>query len=114
MDDLTITTSKRNEKETSQQTLPTKFKRGLKLGCLNVCGLVSNPDKREALNHWIELNDLDIICIQEWFVPHGRQTELERKCNQVRIDDIKTNINDSDSDGNSDNDSVSMSKIFKN
>ena len=111
MDDITVI-SKNKKKEKTSQTLHTKFKRWLKIGCVNVCGLVSNPDKRVALNHWIELNDLDIICIQEWFVPHGRQTVNERKCNQVNFCD--SNINDNDginvhnnySDNDSDSDYV--------
>ena len=44
-------------------------RRGLMVGCINAQGVVSDPDKRIALNHWIVLNDLDIVCIQEWFVP---------------------------------------------
>ena len=65
-----------------------------------------------ALNHWIELNDLDIICIQEWFVSHGRQTINEHKCNQVNLYDNNSNNSDgvnvynSYSDNDSDSDYV--------
>ena len=47
-------------------------KRGLKVGCINVQGLVSNPTKRIDLNNWIRLHDLDVVCIQEWYVPHKK------------------------------------------
>ena len=57
----------------------TNFKRGLKLGCINVRGLVSNVSKRVELNHWLELNDLDVVCIQEWFVPHNNQYWYSRR-----------------------------------
>ena len=112
MDDITVTTTKTNKTGKSPQTLHTKFKRGLKIGCVNVCGLVSNPDKRVALNHWIELNDLDVICIQEWFVPHSRQTEHERKCNQISLDD--SNINDNDYVSSNDSASEYMPDKFEN
>ena len=49
------------------------FKRGLKVGNINVRGIVSSVNKRIELNNWIELNDLDVICIQQWYVPHNRQ-----------------------------------------
>ena len=102
MDDITVISSKKKDNN-SPQTLHTKFKRGFKIGCVNVCGIVSNPDKRVALNHWIELNDLDIICIQEWFVPHGRQTMSEQKCNYSIFNNDNSNSNNvSDSDGDSD------------
>ena len=114
MDDINIVTTKKNEKnENSPQNLHTKFKRGLKIGCVNVCGLVSNPDKRVALNHWIELNDLDVICIQEWFVPHGRQTEIEQKCNQMYLNDDNFNNNNNNNDSENDSDSEYMPNRFE-
>ena len=67
------------------------FKRGLKVGCINVRGIVASVNKRIELNHWIELNDLDVICIQEWYIPHGRQV-VEKKEN----DDDNNNESDYD------------------
>ena len=43
-------------------------KRGLRVGCINVRGLVGNPTKRIDLNCWLEIHDLDVICIQEWYI----------------------------------------------
>ena len=43
-------------------------KRGLKIGCINVNGLVNSPTKRIDLNNWIKLHNLDVVCIQEWYV----------------------------------------------
>ena len=57
------------------------FKRGLKVGNINVRGIVSSVNKRIELNHQIELNDLDVICIQEWYVPHNKQV-VEKKENE--------------------------------
>ena len=62
------------------------FKRGLKVGNINVRGIVSNANKRTELNHWIELNDLDVICIQEWYVPHDKQVS-ENKNDESENDD---------------------------
>ena len=44
------------------------LKRGLKIGCINVRGLVSSPTKRIDLYNWIKLHDLDVICIHEWYI----------------------------------------------
>ena len=68
-----VNVDKKKYKNPSQSN----YKRGLKVGCINVRGLVSNVSKRVELNHWLEMNDLDVICIQEWFVPHGKQTNSE-------------------------------------
>ena len=40
-------------------------KRGLKIGCINVNGLVNSPTKRIDLNNWIHLHDLDVVCIHK-------------------------------------------------
>ena len=108
MDDSIVTTKKhKNKNDSGSQDMRSKFKRGLKIGCINACGLVSNPDKRVALNHWIELNDLDIICIQEWFVPHGKQTESEFKSNMISNNNNNNNSDEYNSDNiDSDNSSV--------
>ena len=60
-----VNINKRNSTNPSHSN----HKRGLKVGCINVRGLVSNVSKRIELNHWLEMNELDIVCIQEWFVP---------------------------------------------
>ena len=71
------------------------FKRGLKIGCINVRGLVSNVSKRVELNHWLELNDLDVVCIQEWFVPHSKITRNESKqlCLNNDVNKCNNNVN---------------------
>ena len=63
------------------------FKRGLKVGCINVRGIVSNVNKRIELNNWIELNDLDVVCIQEWYVPHNRQVSENKDDDSDESDD---------------------------
>ena len=78
----------KNVKKNPSQT---NFKRGLRLGCINVRGLVSNVSKRVELNHWLELNDLDVVCIQEWFVPHSKITKNESK--QLVLNSINDNSN---------------------
>ena len=75
-----------NKKGNNQRSPPQiNFKRGLKLGCINVRGIVSNVSKRVELNHWMELNELDIVCIQEWFIPHNKCTINELNGNDVNI-----------------------------
>ena len=56
-------------------------------------GLVSNVSKRVELNHWLELNDLDVVCIQEWFVPHSKITKNESKCLAVNNINDNSNVN---------------------
>ena len=70
------------------------YKRGLKVGCINVRGLVSNVSKRVELNYWLEANEIDVVCIQEWFVPHGRQTMNELSYKNVNVNSIDLSRND--------------------
>ena len=58
----------RNKKKQKVDVL----QRGLKIGCINVRGLVTNPTKRIDLYNWIMLHELDIICIQEWYVHNSK------------------------------------------
>ena len=44
------------------------LQRGLKIGCINARGLVSSPTKRIDLYNWIKIHDLDVICVQEWYI----------------------------------------------
>ena len=74
-----INKSKKGNKNGNVNNCDVVFKRGLKVGSINV-------SKRIELNHWIELNDLDVICIQEWYVPHDRQVS-ENKDNDSEDDD---------------------------
>ena len=56
--------------QTKLKTLERKSsKMNLRIAGMNVRGLVSNPTKRIQLNAWLEHQDIDVICIQEWFVP---------------------------------------------
>ena len=57
------------KKNKKKRKILSTHKRGLNIGCINPSGLVSNPTKRLDLYNWIKLNNLDIICIQEWYVP---------------------------------------------
>ena len=60
---------KNNNRKNKKNRSLRSHKRGLKIGCINPRGLVSSPAKRIDLFNWIKLNDLDVICIQEWYVP---------------------------------------------
>jgi len=70
-------------------------KRGLKIGCINVRGLVSNPTKRIDLNAWMEIHDLDVVCIQEWYV-------LKKK--DVNNNENENDSNDDNASNNNEND----------
>ena len=74
----------RNSKKRKKRS---PHKRGLKIGCINVNGLVNSPTKRINLNNWIKLHNLDVICIQEWYV-----------INQKDIKDNNNNNNNNDTD----------------
>ena len=61
--------SKSKHKNKKKRKLLSLHKRGLKIGCINPRGLVSSPAKRIDLFNWMKLNDFDVLCIQEWYVP---------------------------------------------
>ena len=101
---MSVSVKKKGKKSPSQ----INFKRGLKVGCINVRGIVSNVSKRVELNHWMELNELDIVCIQEWYIPHNKQTVNELLYNDVNI--VAKNGMGS-IDRNNDNDNVNNVNI---
>ena len=70
----------RRKKKNNNKNRYISHKRGLRVGCINVRGIVSNATKRVELNNWIELQNLDVVCIQEWFVPHGQNKQLMLGC----------------------------------
>ena len=43
----------------------------LKIASLNVDGIYSNLEKRKNLNKWMINNNIDIMCIQEWYKLHS-------------------------------------------
>ena len=63
--------SKRKNKKSTKKKRNnlSPYQRGLKIGCINTRGLVNSPTKRIDLNNWATLHNLDVICIQEWYVP---------------------------------------------
>ena len=68
------------------------FKRGLKIGCINTQGLVTHPNKRIDLNNWLHLHDLDVICLQEWYVPNQKDIQANRNNNENNDDNENENI----------------------
>ena len=60
-----------NNKNKNKEKIPTQ--RGLRVGSINVSGIVSNPTKRVELNAWMEMHELDIICVQEWYLHRNKQ-----------------------------------------
>ena len=44
---------------------------GLKIASLNIDGLYSKLEKRKNLNKWMINNNIDILCIQEWYKLHN-------------------------------------------
>ena len=68
------------------------YKRGLKIGCINTNGLVTHPTKRIDLNNWMHLHDLDVVCLQEWYVPNQRDVD-DNNHNEPNGDNNNSNIN---------------------
>ena len=71
-----------------------RAQRGLRIASLNVNGMVSNTNKRVELNAWLETHDIDILCGQEWFVPH----QSHKKNNNNNNNNNSNSISDNDSD----------------
>ena len=47
---------------------------GLKIASINIDGLYCNKEKRDKLNEWLICNDIDILCIQEWYKHYNNDT----------------------------------------
>ena len=58
---------KKNKRRKRKKTITnlSSFQRVLKIGCINVRGIVSYPVKRIDLNNWLNLHNLDAVCIHE-------------------------------------------------
>ena len=91
--------NKSRYKKRNTRNKRSSFKRGLKIGCINTQGLVAYPTKRIDINNWMHLHDLDVVCLQEWYVPN--QKDIDPNDNENRRND---NINDNidDNEGNDD------------
>ena len=88
--------SKRKNRKRKKKIIErSPFQRGLKIACINTHGLVSNPTKRIDLNNWATLHNLDVICIQEWYVPKKKDVKENNKNNGK-------NKNDDDDDDDDD------------
>ena len=46
---------------------------GLRIGCLNVRGIIDNPTKRVDLNTWMVKHQIDVMCLQEVYVPDNEK-----------------------------------------
>ena len=78
--------NKKKNKNKKRQKLDV-LQRGLKIGCINVRGLVTNPTKRIDLYNWIMLHNLDVICIQEWYVHNNKVVNNNKKWEDSDDDD---------------------------
>ena len=67
-----------NNGNKNQKSKPS-HRRGLRVGCINVRGIVSNPDKRIDLNTWMDEHKLDIGCVQEWLVPRNVKVSKNKR-----------------------------------
>ena len=88
--------NKNNNNNKNKKVRQPTYKRALRVGCINVRGIVSNTDKRVELNHWIESHDLDVVCLQEWYVPHEKHSK-QKKNNKNNNNNNNDNSNDLDS-----------------
>ena len=44
-----------------------------KIVSININGLVSKEETRKKLNFWVEDNEPDVVCIQEWYLHNGEE-----------------------------------------
>ena len=75
------TNNNKKQKKKKKTNKRSSFKRGLKIGCINTQGLVTHPTKRIDLNNWIHLHKLDVVCLQEWYVPNQKDIKMDRNNN---------------------------------
>ena len=70
-----------------------KYKRGLTIGCLNIRGMVSDIQKRIDLNAWLGAQNLEVLCLQEWYVPHKvQQNNNDNEVEYEEWDDFKYDV----------------------
>ena len=84
----------KSKKKNNKKEKNSSCKRGLKIGCINVRGIVSNINKRVELNFWMNTHNIDVLCIQEWYVPRNAKENM----NDSKINDFfdeSDNSNDS-------------------
>ena len=93
--------NKKKRKKKKRKVL-SPYQRGLKIGCINTRGLVANPTKRIDLNNWAQLHSLDVVCIQEWYVP---------KKKDVKDSNENKNNNNNDDDDNSNNEMNALAPL---
>jgi exonuclease III len=66
---------KMKSKLASGKTISTKLKLGLSVASVNAHGL-SDPSKCIDLYNWMVSHDIDIMCIQEWYIPHKLESKI--------------------------------------
>ena len=89
---------RKNKGKRKQKRKLSPYQRGLKIGCINTRGLVAHPTKRIDLNNWMQLHDIDVVCVQEWYVPKKKKVN-----NNINRNNNNQNDNEQ-SDNNDDND----------
>ena len=62
--------SEYNNKNNKSKHHATKLKLGLSIASVNARGLVANPDHRTILSSWMRAHNTDVMCVQEYYVPH--------------------------------------------
>ena len=73
---------KKNNRKRKQKRKQSPYQRGLKIGCINTRGLVAHPTKRIDLNNWMQLHNIDVVCIQEWYVPKKKNVNNNNNTNR--------------------------------
>ena len=86
MSDKNKNNNKKKNKKYRRRRNRSSYKRGLKIGCINTHELVTHPTKRIDLNNWLHLHDLDVVCLQEWYIPNRKDVDN-------KVDDQNNNNN---------------------
>ena len=82
-----------NKNNNKKKQINKSTQRGLRVACINVRGIVASLDKRVELNHWLEMHNIDVVCIQEWLVPQNEQ-KMDKELNMAQFRNYsKTTIN---------------------
>ena len=90
--------SNNNSKYKTNEIKKSSHKRGLRVGCINVRGLVNSPTKRIDLNTWIQIHNLDVICIQEWYVLKKKDVNVNKNANNYVYNNNVNSFDDNDND----------------
>ena len=66
--------NKRNENKDDENKV--YYKLGLKIACINVHGIKSSDTQRRDLYQWMVKHDIDVLCLQEWYLHHPFEEKI--------------------------------------